>query len=353
MSLDAMRWVKKTTTGKSSAKAVLTWLADMCGADLTTYPSIAALAEATELDKKTVQASLQYLIEKGFIQDTGERRGRTRQIPVYRLLGVEESVADSERTQKREHYQKRDRLNKETQKRDALNTPKNGTVIHKEPENGCLQNDQRIPFFPSNDPKNGIRNPPEEPILNPTHNAREVEEVEPVNNGLIPEYPGQPGTGPAASEPFGKFPMHASWKPSADFRQRVGYWGITIPEGMNLRAELNGFRDYWIAEGKVFHQSQWEQKFARHLQGAGSRSQAQRGTHHAGLDPTATANAAVQRMHATRAAQLRARGEGLEILDNHGGNLLQPLGEQKRIGTVGPMDCSDWEFDQRPDDERL
>ncbi len=48
---------KKVKTGKSSAKAVLTWMADMCGADLCAFPSIPALAEATELDKKTVQSS--------------------------------------------------------------------------------------------------------------------------------------------------------------------------------------------------------------------------------------------------------------------------------------------------------
>lgn len=80
MSIDAMRWAKKVKTGKSSSKAILTWLADMCGADLCAYPSVAALAEATELDKKTVQAGLRHLIEIGLITDTGERRGRTKQI---------------------------------------------------------------------------------------------------------------------------------------------------------------------------------------------------------------------------------------------------------------------------------
>lgn len=341
MSLDAMRWAKKAKTGRSSAKSVLTWMADMCGADFTTYPSIAALAEATELDKKTVQASLQHLVENGFIQDTGERRGRTKQIPVYKLVGVEESIEDAERTQKREHYQKR----------DALKKPKNGTVKSNEPKNGCIKSSETIPFFPSNDPKNGIRNPPEESKdLNPTHNAR-GSEVEPVNNNPVPEYPGQPGMNFPAGESFGKVPMTIDWKPSADFRQRVGFWGITIPDGLNLRAELNSFIAYWQPENKVFYQSQWEQKFARHLQQA--KSTKPRGNSHAGLDPNSTANAAVQRARAARAAQLRARGEGVEVLGSHAGNLLQPVGNQKRIGSVGPMDCSDWEFDQRPDDERL
>jgi pyocin large subunit-like protein len=138
MSIDAMRWAKKVKTGKSSAKAVLTWMADMCGADLCAFPSIPALAEATELDKKTVQSSLQYLVSIGLIEDTGERRGKTKQIPVYRLLGVEESVAEIEHTQKREHYQKRDRLN----------TPEKGTV-------SCTQKNKRSRFFRQTIPKTG------------------------------------------------------------------------------------------------------------------------------------------------------------------------------------------------------
>lgn len=74
----------------------------MCGADLCAYPSVSALAEVTELNKKTVQDSLRHLMEIGLIVDTGERKGRTKQIVVYRLIGVEESVAEPEYTQKRE-----------------------------------------------------------------------------------------------------------------------------------------------------------------------------------------------------------------------------------------------------------
>ncbi|WP_141110896.1 DnaT-like ssDNA-binding domain-containing protein, partial [Citrobacter europaeus] len=344
MSLDAMRWAKKAKTGRSSAKSVLTWMADMCGADFTTYPSIAALAEATELDKKTVQASLQHLVENGFIQDTGERRGRTKQIPVYKLVGVDESIEDAERTQKREHYQKR----------DALKKPKNGTVKSNEPKNGCIKSSETIPFFPSNDPKNGIRNPPEESKdLNPTHNAR-GSEVEPVNNNPVPEYPGQPGIAYPAAQSFGKFPMTTEWAPSADFRQRAAYWNFPIPADLaakDLKAALASFTDFWISEQKVFTQTQWEQKFARHLQNA--KPTPPRGNTHAGLDKyPPTYNAAQRRMLDARRAQLRERGQSLDILGAHGGDLFQPVGDQKRIGSVGPMDCSDWEFDQRPDDER-
>lgn len=176
MSLDAMRWAKKVKTGKSSAKSVLTWLADMCGADHCAFPSIPALAEATELDKKTVQSSLQHLVALGLIEDTGERRGRTRQIPVYRLVGVEESISDAEHTQKREHYLKRDRL---AAAGKELNTPKNGnitengTVSDKTPENGLIKKGETIPFLDGKTPENGIRNlsgilePKEKPPIAP------------------------------------------------------------------------------------------------------------------------------------------------------------------------------------------
>lgn len=339
-----MRWAKKAKTGRSSAKSVLTWLADMCGADFTTYPSIAALSEATELDKKTVQASLQHLIAIGFIQDTGERRGRTKQIPVYKLIGVEESIADAEHTQKREHYQKRGR-SKDTE---------NGSVSENEPKNGSVKNGETIPFFPSNDPKNGIRNPPEKSKdLNPTHNAR-GELAGSAGERPVPDYPGQPGTFFPASQLLGKFPMSKEWKPSADFRRQANLWGRPVSANLtpeDLRAAHACFVDYWISEGKAFNQTQWEQKFALHLQN--TKPTKPRGNSHAGLDPNSTANAAVQRARAARAEQLRARGEGLEILGTHAGNLLHPVGDQKRIGSVGPMDCADWEFDQRPDDERL
>ncbi|HHY2254524.1 TPA: primosomal protein [Escherichia coli] len=159
MSIDALRWAKKVKTGSSSSKSVLTWLADMCGADLCAYPSVSALAEVTELNKKTVQDSLRHLMEIGLIVDTGERKGRTKQIVVYRLIGVEESVTEDEYTQKRESLKvgKIGTVNKNRTENgyvSAQNSPKNGTLC-------CMENNQRHPNFPSKTPKNGSRNPKE------------------------------------------------------------------------------------------------------------------------------------------------------------------------------------------------
>ncbi|WP_410009774.1 DnaT-like ssDNA-binding domain-containing protein [Pantoea agglomerans] len=346
MSLDAMRWAKRVKTGRSSAKAVLTWLADMCGADLTAYPSITALAEATELDKKTVQTCLQYLIAQGFIEDTGERRGRTRQIPVYRLLGVEEGVADAEYTQKRECFQNREGLNK----------PKNGEIKPNIPESGCIKNDQTIPFFPLNDPKNGIRNPPEEPKdLNPIHSVNTIPPGKNSPPSNLLGYPGQPGVLHSGSPPTGKFSLFPCWKPSPDFERYAALWGRAIPAGINRQnwqPVLNSFIAYWVAEGKFFHQVQWEQKFAAQLQRAASEKINTRGTKHAEPNSRSTANAAVQKIRAAREQQ-RARGQGMGILGDHGRNLFKPVDDQKRFCTVRSLDGPGREFDQRPDDEHL
>lgn len=84
MSGAALAWALKQPVPMSSAKFVLVVMADQTTTDLA-FMSLAALSEATAQDRKTVVASISRLIEWGLIEDTGERRGRTGQIPVYRL----------------------------------------------------------------------------------------------------------------------------------------------------------------------------------------------------------------------------------------------------------------------------
>lgn len=344
MSLDAMRWAKKIRTGRSSAKAVLTWMADMCGADFTTFPSITALAEATELDKKTVQSSLQYLIAQKLIEDTGERRGRTMQIPVYRLVGVEESIADAEHTRNREHYQKR----------DALKSPNYGVVKGNPPKSGGVNRGQTIPFFPPNDPKNGIRNPPYEPEdLNPTHRELGNSPAEIMTSNGVPSYPDEAGFEFPAVPATGKFAMHPGWEIPPDFRKRAALWGRAVPAGMTqeeLKPLLNSFIAYWQAEGKFFHQVQWEQKFAAHLQREAADRFSKRGTSHAKQESDPTANAAVQKIRAARAQREREREQGMDFLGGHGGNLFQSLDGPERVSAFGPVDSSGREPYQHPDD---
>lgn len=78
-----------------------------------------------------------------------------------------------------------------------------------------------------------------------------------------PEPPG----GDWLDEPGVKFPMTTDWVPPPDFKQRAALWGniLSGPAQGYTPQELASFTAYWQAEGKVFHQVQWEQKFARHL----------------------------------------------------------------------------------------
>lgn len=347
MSIDAMRWAKKVKTGKSSSKAILTWLADMCGADLCAYPSVAALAEATEMDRKTVLAGLQHLQEIGLVVDTGERRGRTKQIPVYKLVGVEESIPDAE----------------QTQNRNSLKDPKNGTVDLNRTENGTVNTNsaingtvsgnkgtkngivnrsdfnQRVPFFPLNSPKNGTRNlPRNHKDLNPTH----TELVEPV----IPDYPDQPGIGIGQQQPFGKFRMFEDWKPTADFARQANLWGMPLKAGINIEAALSSFIAYWQAEGKVFHQIQWEQKFARHLDRAKVLKAPQTGgTENASVRPQPAASRVVQQIQSAHAEWRRRNGldgdgDSVAVMAGDGGNLLEPLDAEEWGRTHSPVDSS-------------
>ncbi|EHD7181897.1 DNA-binding protein [Escherichia coli] len=324
MSIDALRWAKKVKTGSSSSKSVLTWLADMCGADLCAYPSVSALAEVTELNKKTVQDSLRHLMEIGLIVDTGERKGRTKQIVVYRLIGVEESVAEPEYTQKRE----------------SLKVGKIGAVNKNSTENGYVSAQNR--------PKNGSRNPKEPKDLNPTHNARESaptseQEVLSLQAAPLVFLDG-------LSEPIGKYPMTDSWYPSRDFRRRAALWGMALPETEFTPAELAAFRDYWAAEGKVFTQIQWEQKFARHVNHVRAQVKpVSKGVNHAAA-PGGTASRAVQEIRAAREQWERENGfisdgNGLEAVGTHGGGLFEPLDPEERGRTFEALDCTDWRDD--------
>lgn len=347
MSIDAMRWAKKVKTGKSSSKAILTWLADMCGADLCAYPSVAALAEATEMDRKTVLAGLKHLQEIGLVVDTGERRGRTKQIPVYKLVGVEESIPDAEQTQNRNSLKDPKNgtvdLNRTENGTVNINSAINGTVSgNKGTKNGIVNRsdfNQRVPFFPLNSPKNGTRNlPRNHKDLNPTH----TELVEPV----IPNYPDQPGIGIGQQQPFGKFRMFEDWKPTADFARQANLWGMPLKAGINIEAELSSFIAYWQAEGKVFHQIQWEQKFARHLDRAKVLKTPQTGgTENASVRPQPAASRVVQQIQSAHAEWRRRNGldgdgDSVAVMAGDGGNLLEPLDAEEWGRTHGPVDSS-------------
>ena len=115
MSFGALAWAAKATGIRPAEKLVLLGLAECASRDNgDAYPSVAALVEFAGLNRKTVIAALDSLIFYGLISETGESRGKTNQIKVYRL--ALETVPKVERSQKRNSPVF---SGKESQKRDT------------------------------------------------------------------------------------------------------------------------------------------------------------------------------------------------------------------------------------------
>lgn len=149
-------------------------------------------------------------------------------------------------------------------------------------------------------------------------------------------------------EPIGKFTMTTGWLPSRDFRQRAATWGIALPDPDYLPTELAEFAAYWEAEGKVFTQVQWEQKFARHIPVARAKNQktvTARGNENAPIQ-SGNASRAVQQVRDARARREREAGSaggryGMAPVGGNGGNILEPLDAEERRGALGYVDSSD------------
>ncbi|WP_296652813.1 helix-turn-helix domain-containing protein [Paraburkholderia sp.] len=146
MSLDATTWARHQKVGKGPAKSILMALCDYANEQFIAYPSVDRLVEWTEQDRKTVLANLDRLKADGWISDTGERTGRTRQVIVYQInlaRGVEVRIGAMESTTvpKTGQFQKR-------------NSSKSGTVPNltgKSPNSDAKQS--QIP--PETVPKTG------------------------------------------------------------------------------------------------------------------------------------------------------------------------------------------------------
>ena len=149
MSLDATTWAwkvrQKQKAGGSTKplkRLVLLSLADRAGEDHCAYPSVARLVEDTEMDRKTVLKIIDELIQDGLIEDTGERKGRTKQVKVYRLVGVNgrETVPTTELF-------------------DAENEDLKGPNIGTVPTTEQFQRSaERVPTFRGKSPNVGTRN---------------------------------------------------------------------------------------------------------------------------------------------------------------------------------------------------
>ena len=96
-------WAWSVSVGSSSVKSVLTAMAECANPKtLLAYPSIPHICQMTELNRKTVIAALQALVDMTLIEDTGDRAGYTRQVTIYRLMVGNSPVFTMKQYQKRD-----------------------------------------------------------------------------------------------------------------------------------------------------------------------------------------------------------------------------------------------------------
>ena len=252
MSRHATDWAWETDPGSSSLKLILLSMADRADEYNLCYPSIERLVKDTCLNKKTVQAGLISLMKMGLISDTGERKGATKSVRVFSLNITKNGNIKGNREGGNEPENGNVTENGNIPKNGMLNDPKNGML--NDPKNGML-----------NDPKNGIQNQSYNQSFNQERESRtksgdSVPHDPGANNAVMNNFvpPGGPGQ-------LGKFVMHEQWQPSDDFLRKSSLQGIYL-DSLPTAQELAEFRIYWMAEGKAYHQAQWEQKLARRLQ---------------------------------------------------------------------------------------
>lgn len=86
MSIRALSWAFALDLRPSSLKFLLVAMADAADDRGLLFPSLAHLVEKTNQDRKTVQAGVADLIERGLVEDTGARIGRTGSIRVLQIV---------------------------------------------------------------------------------------------------------------------------------------------------------------------------------------------------------------------------------------------------------------------------
>jgi hypothetical protein len=99
VSLSARNWARDLKVGSSTLKSILKELGDFEQGTGEVFAHIETLVEFTELNRKTIVSGLQELVKRGFLEDTGKRTGRTKQIPIYRLIGFECDFAKAQRAE--------------------------------------------------------------------------------------------------------------------------------------------------------------------------------------------------------------------------------------------------------------
>ena len=182
---------------KASQKLLMLSLADRADESHCCYPSIQRLVKDTGMDRKTIGKWVGQMIDDGLITDTGERKGKTKQVRVLRL-NIEV---------------------KEAQKR---NSTKNG--------NDTKSGHETSPNLDTKRSQNWDTESVIEPNIEPTLSGREgfMSEAAKRRIGISPN---------------GEIPFPPLFKPSAD------HIAMAAEKGVSIETELLNFRDYHLSRG--------------------------------------------------------------------------------------------------------
>ncbi|WP_350326558.1 DUF1376 domain-containing protein [Pectobacterium aroidearum] len=260
----------------------------------------------------SVESSLKEFFNDNGVEWVHERIDRD--LDAVRMSLEQKSAAGRASAEARKHKKGTERQRAGNARSTVVNNPLeqdgNGNPTNKDPDN-------------------------KEDLKDKTPHITPEENLPPSENNGLPEYL------PGVDEPIGKFPMFSDWRPSLDFRQRAALAGVVLDEDYQP-TELAGFVMYWQPEGKAFHQLQWEQKFARHIQQVRSSAGKQKTevNNHEGVNQDSTAPRAVQRIRAAREQWERENAgnpDGMAAMGGHGGNIYRSLGSEERDGAVGDL----------------
>jgi hypothetical protein len=134
VSFDAVQWALAQDVGKSATKFVLVAMASHVNSESREWlcwPSYAAIARVTLQDTKTVEAAVYRLKLEQFIVDTGQRKGETGKVIVYRLNDPKSGCVTP----------------------GLQNPDASGTRPHNDPKSGGVSASGNPPEFPPNPPE--------------------------------------------------------------------------------------------------------------------------------------------------------------------------------------------------------
>lgn len=149
--------VLKSTIPGSANKYVLVALANYCDENFTSFPSCERICSDTSLDRKTVLRALSWLRDNNVIADSGQRKGNTGGVIVYRLIGIMSGPCVIKAIPKTVRLSS---AGKGTY-------PKNGTIKQSQISHEAVPNfpgkqsqisHEAVPFLRGSGPENGIQN---------------------------------------------------------------------------------------------------------------------------------------------------------------------------------------------------